>query len=133
MLDVLGGDVPMSVDLMVLALWDDEELLRQFENRQKLLNAMVGTLYPSILYDENEVIGQEAIRRTTYHPNFWREKGIVHTSWTDDSGLVHNPYFLQCPAVYNTPWIRGIDGRRDEPAKEFTCLWCLASGSGLTS
>lgn len=123
----------MSVDPAVLALWDDEELLRQFELRKKLQEEMVGTLYPSILHDEMEVIGQEAIRRTTFHPNWWREKGFVHTSWTDEHGLVHNPYFRECPVIYFAPWVRGVDGRRDNPSKEFTCLWCLASGSGSMS
>ena len=120
----------MSVSPEDMALWDNAELLRQFESRSELHAQMGGPLYPSILYDENEVIGQEAIRRTGFHPNWWREKGVVPTSWTDYDGLVHNPFFRTCPTVYLTPWCRGMDVRRDQPAKEYSCLWCLASGSG---
>ena len=123
----------MSVDPAALALWDNEELLRQFEQRVDLEKNLVGTLYTSIIHDEIEAIGQEAIRRTTFHPNWWREKGIVHTSWSDAYGLVHNPYFRACPANVLAPTVLNVYRRRDDPAKEFSCLWCLASGSGSTS
>lgn len=124
----------MTVDPKVLVLWDNIELLRQFESRLELEKTLGGDLYRSIIHDEIEAIGQEAIRRTTCHPNLWREKGIVHASWTDNSGIVHNPYFHRCPSVQAVPYTVMVNPyRQDKVAKEFSCLWCLATGSGSTS
>lgn len=120
----------MSVDPEALARWTNEELLTEFDRLVTLERTLVGWLYRGVVHDEVEVIGQEAVRRTGHHPNWWREKGIVHTSWTDESGLVHNPFYRQCTAV---PVMRVLPSSYDHPGKAFSCLWCLASGSGSTS
>ena len=99
-----------------LTKWDNESLLRAYERNEETLKYLVGSLYPSILYDENEKIGQECIRRSTYHPNLWRDQNIVESSWTSADGLVH------------TWWHRhAIQSRKpDDPPKVITCVDCLA-------
>jgi hypothetical protein len=97
-----------------LTKWDLESLLRQFEQKITLLPTLVGSLYPSILQDEIEAIGQEGIRRTGMHPNWWREKGVVPSSWTDEHGITHN-------------WQHWVIARKpDDPVRMVTCIQCVA-------
>lgn len=99
-----------------LTKWDDASLLRAFEQKVELHKTLVGSLYPNMLMDEIEAVGQECIRRHTYHPNWWREKGIVESSWTDSHGLVH---------AWNH---RDLGQSRvpDDPAKAITCFECAS-------
>jgi hypothetical protein len=97
-----------------LSKWDLECLLRAFEEKVELQKTMVGTLYPSILHDELTAIGQEGIRRTGMHPNWWREKGVVPSSWTDELGIAHN-------------WQHWVIARKpDDPTRMVTCMQCIA-------
>jgi len=105
--------VLVSEDLMK---WDNESLLRGFEQRTELYNTMVGSLYPPIVHAEMEAIGAECIRRTEYHPNWWREKGIVPSSWTDEQGVTHS--WTVFHAVQNR--------KADDPVRVVTCFECLA-------
>jgi hypothetical protein len=102
-----------------LTKWDNESLLRTFERNQETLQVLVGSLYPSILHEENEKIGQECIRRTNHHPNWWREKGIVESTWTGPDGLVHTWVHMHGGSGVHR-------GRADDPAKIVTCFECLA-------
>ena len=93
---------------------NDEQLLREFESKVKLHKTLGGTLYPNILMEEIEAIGQECIRRHTHHPNHWREKGIVPASWTDEHGVTH-------------AWKHWVVARKpDDPVRMVTCLQCVA-------
>lgn len=97
----------------------DDLLLREYEQRVALEKTLVGQLYRSIVYDEIEALGQECIRRHTYHPNWWREKGIVPSTWTDEFGVTH-------------AWVSShtlLHRKADEPTKEVTCLQCIATTS----
>lgn len=97
-----------------LAKWDLESLLREFERRVEVEKTLVGQLYKSIIHDEIEALGQEGIRRTGMHPNWWREKGIVPSSWTDELGITHN-------------WQHFVIARKpDDPTRMVTCLQCVA-------
>jgi len=99
---------------MDLAALDDEQLLREFEQKVELHKTLVGTLYPNILMEEIEAIGQECIRRHSYHPNYWREHGIVPSSWTDEHGLTH-------------AWRHWVVTRKpDDPTRMVTCLECIS-------
>ena len=97
--------------------WSNEELLRQFE--------ALGYEY----YEYIETLGQECIRRTGVHPNKWRHEGVVHTSWTHED-LTHNPFNRRCPVVRAGHMFVVSNKMQDAVPKEFTCLWCLGTGSG---
>jgi hypothetical protein len=53
------------------------ELRDRYVANVELSKDMVGTLYPSILRDENLRIVDECVARTGYHPNLLAEKGLV--------------------------------------------------------
>ncbi len=97
--------------------WSDMDLLHEYESRRDLRGQMVGWLYPSIVEYEQKEILREAERRHGCHVSWFREKGIVPASWTDDFGVVHG--------------IRNCPGRKPgmQPDKEpqpITCLACAA-------
>jgi hypothetical protein len=99
-----------------LAKWDLESLLREFERRVEIEKAFdnVGGRYRSPIHEEVEALGQEGIRRTGMHPNWWREKGIVPSSWTDEHGITHT-------------WQHWVIARKsDDPVRMVTCFQCIA-------
>lgn len=104
----------MSLAHEDLTTWSLERLLKEFEDKGELMKTLVGTLYPGILHDEIEAIGEEGRRRTGMHPNWWREKGLVFSTWTDEFGVTH-------------AWQHWVIARKpDDPARTITCLQCMA-------
>lgn len=126
-LGVVVCEGAMSIDIAVVRTWDAAKFLAEYEKKQALHQTLVGTLYPPIVADELQQLRDYCERVWLCHPSQLREKGIVYSSWTSSNGLVHNPFVRECFMVYSTPWIHGIDGQYDEPPKELTCLWCVAT------
>lgn len=85
--------------------WGDVRLLDRYEH------LLVCNLYSST--DELEAIGRECIRRYGFHPNHWRTKGIVPSSWTDTYGITHD-------------WRHfAVRRRLDDPIRTVTCFQCV--------
>jgi hypothetical protein len=99
-----------------LTKWDLENLLREFERCVKLEKAFdgVGGRYQSLIHAKVEALGTEAIRRTGLHPNWWRVKGVVPSSWTDEHGITHTWQH----------WM--IQRKPDDSPRMVTCLLCIA-------
>jgi hypothetical protein len=102
-------------DEAMMEQWDNMQLLKEFEERVELHKTLVGNLYPNILLEVIETLGQECIKRTGHHPNHWREQGIVPASWTDEHGITHE---------WNSSH-RIRNCRADDPVRSITCLHCV--------
>ena len=101
---------------MDLASWTAEKLLKEYEDRDDLINKLVGTLYPPIVADERWGIVQECTRRFGHHPVHFRMKDVVLSSWTDEDGVTH-----RWQAANRMP-----HQKADDPVKTITCIMCIA-------
>jgi hypothetical protein len=65
------------IEETLLKGWGATELLVELRRREELRRTMVGQLYPSIVFDEECQIIEEARLRFGCHPNWFKERGLI--------------------------------------------------------